>query len=159
MATLIAYVSQHGCTEKCATTLADKLQDDATLVNLKKDRNVTLDAYDTVLIGGSIHAGRIQKAVKKFCENNLNVLISKCTGLFLCCMETGENAQKQFENAFPEELRERAKATGLFGGAFDFAKMGFVSKTIIKKISKVDKSVSNINQESIDAFAEQINQT
>ena len=70
MKTLILYATRHGCAEKCATKL-----------------------------GGSIHAGKIQKGVKDFCAKNLEVLKGKRLGLYLCCMEEGPKAEAQFAAA------------------------------------------------------------
>ena len=64
MATLIVYRSKHGCTESCAEKLTEKTKDDTTLVNLKEKRGFDLADYDTVLVGGSIHVGRIQGVVR-----------------------------------------------------------------------------------------------
>ena len=71
-------------------------------------------------------------------------------------MEEGEKAQQQFQNAFPAELIQHATATGMFGGEFNFEKMNFIEKAIIKKISKIEKSVSKIDEQSIVEFAEKI---
>jgi menaquinone-dependent protoporphyrinogen oxidase len=147
MAAIIVYKSQHGCTEMCANELAKNLKDDATLVNLKKMPDADITEYETVLIGGSIHVGRIQKAV-----------LTKRIGLFICCMEEGEKAREEFDSAFPEQLREHAKATGIFGGAFNFDRMNFIEKTIVKKVAHIDKSVSKVNEDAIGEFIGKMNQ-
>jgi menaquinone-dependent protoporphyrinogen oxidase len=157
MATLVVYGSQHGCTESCAERLAGSIKDATTLANLKQKSSIDLGAYDTILVGGSIHAGRIQGAVRSFCSKNLDVLLTKRLGLFLCCMAEEKEARGEFENAFPEKLREHATATGIFGGAFDFERMNFLERAIIKKVGKVDGSVSKIDEAAIDAFSERIN--
>ena len=156
MKTLIAYASTHGCTEKCASTLKAQLKGDVELVNLRKIKNPDLLAYDTVIIGGSIHAGRMQGAVKRFCGKQNDNLKTKKLGLFLCCMEEGDNAWKEFNEGYPQELIDHATAKGLFGGEFDFEKMNAIEKVIIKKIGKIDKSVSKIFDANIKVFAEQM---
>jgi menaquinone-dependent protoporphyrinogen oxidase len=157
MSTLIAYVSQHGAAEKAARQLEGKLQDEVTVVNLKKNARPDPAGFDTVIIGGSIHAGKIQKAVKKFCQKNLDILTQKRLGLYLCCMEEGETAQKQFDEAYPAELRKHAAACGLFGGEFNFDRMNFLEKKIIQKVAGVSESVCKIKEEQIDQFARIIN--
>jgi menaquinone-dependent protoporphyrinogen oxidase len=157
MSTLIAYVSTHGCTKKAAHMLAELLDDKVSLVNLKKKSNPDLSSFDTILIGGSIHAGQIQRRVKHFCQKYLEILKQKRLGLFLCCMEEGENAQKQFDEAFPTELRTHATATGLFGGEFDFNKMNFIYKAIVKKVAGATESVSKIKEDNIRQFAKTLN--
>jgi len=156
MNTLIVYASTHGCTEKCAHKLASQLPNSPTVVNLKKSARIDLNDFETVVIGGSIHAGRMQAAVRKFCQKNLSQLKQKRIGLFVCCMEENEKAQQQFDEAFPSELLEQAIAKGFFGGEFDFDKMNFIVKAIIKKMANVDHSVSKIAEDEIGKFAAKI---
>jgi menaquinone-dependent protoporphyrinogen oxidase len=152
MKNLIVYASKHGCAESCAQQLQERLPGNTQLFSLKEKRPVSLDGYDTVIVGGSIHAGRIQKRVGGFCREFADLLKSVRLGLFLCCMEQGENAENQFREAFPEELRDHAAVSGLFGGVFDFKKMNFLERKIVKKVAGVDSSVSRIDREAIDRF-------
>jgi len=156
MSILIVFRSKHGTTLKCAEKLAGKFSADTRIVDLKKEPNIDISKFDTVIIGGSIHAGRMQKSVIKFCEKNMDNLLKKDLGLYLCCMEEGEKAQKQFDNAFPDKLIGSAKARGLLGGEFNFEKMNFLERFIIGKISGQSKSVSKINEENITDFFDKL---
>ena len=153
MKTLIAYSTTHGCTEKTAYELADFLGGESSVLNLKKTRIDDLNDFDRVIIGGSIHAGQIQKQVKNFCHKNLEILKNKELGLFICCMENGETAQKQLMEAFPEELHKVAKASAIFGGAFEFEKMNFLQKMIVKKVAKIKHSTSKVDHDAIKKFS------
>jgi len=153
MNTAIIFATKHGCTEKCSQKLANELKDNTTILNLESAKEIDLNHFDVLVLGGSIHAGTINRSLKKFIEKNLNQLIEKKVGLFLCCMEEGEKALEQFNNAFPEELRKISKANGFFGGAFDFEQMNFFEKAIIKKIANIEDSYSKINYQNISAFA------
>ena len=124
-----------------------------TLVNLKKEPHPSIESFQRVIVGGSVHAGQIQKRVKVFCKHNLNELQKKELGLFICCMEEGENASKQFDVAYPEELQRYAKATGIFGGAFDFERMNFAEKMIVKKVAHVNHNTSKVNFEAVRKFS------
>lgn len=157
MKTIIIYSTHNGCTEKCAKNLSQKLNGDISVVNLKNVTPKILNDYDTIIIGGSIRAGKIQSKIKKFCLQQAASLKTKRLGLFLCCMEQGDTAQKQFDDAYPEELRQHAMATGLFGGEFNFDKMNFLEKAIIRKVANVTESVSRISEENITEFAQQMN--
>ena len=156
MNTAIIYTTKHGSTSKCANTLANEMEINTKLYNLETENDIDITKYDTIIIGGSIHAGMINKKVKKFIDNNINILTEKKIGLFLCCMYEGDKALEQFQNAFPEILRNNAVAHGLFGGEFDFEKMNFLEKAIVKKVANVEKSVSNINYDNIKAFAKKM---
>jgi len=151
-------MSKHGCAEKTAGMLKEHLGGEVALVNLKKEKNLDLSRYDTIIVGGSIHAGRIQRGVRKYLERHRETLLGKQLGLYLCCMEEGETAEKQFEEADPEELRRHAAATGLFGGEFDLEKMNFFERKIVKKAAKVEESISRIDTEAIREFVEKISQ-
>lgn len=151
MKTAIIYASKHGTTEKVVDLLAEKLTGDISLVNIQDIPDPSIASFDTVIIGGSIHAGMIQKSIKHFCEKNLDELLQKETGLFICCM-LKEEAQEEFENAFPQALKDRARARGIFGGELLFEKMSFLEKFMVKKVAKVDKTVSAIDYAAIDQF-------
>ncbi len=136
--------------------LREQLSGDVSLINLKKDRNPDIACYDTIIVGGSIHAGKIQKDIRRFCESNSYTLLQKSLGLYICHMQEGETAQREFDDAYPEELRAHAVATGLFGGEFDFEKMNFIERTIVHKIAKIEDSVSRIDVEAVRAFVEEV---
>ncbi|HYQ58409.1 MAG TPA: flavodoxin domain-containing protein, partial [Draconibacterium sp.] len=152
------YCTTHGCTEKTANELKSFLGGEVQMVNLKQNPNPDITNFDQVIIGGSIHAGQIQKKVKEFCKQNLEGLQNKELGLFICCMEEGENAELQLQNAFPEVLYHGAKAKSYFGGEFNFQKMNFFEKLIVKKVAKVEESTSHFNQEAIRKFSNRMNQ-
>jgi menaquinone-dependent protoporphyrinogen oxidase len=156
MATLILYMTTHGCTEKATRMLMNSLNDDLTIVNLEGVPDPDLSKYSRVIIGGSIHMGEIQKELRKYCDRNLEKLLEKKVGLFLCCMFDGDVAKKQFEDAYPEALRTHASATGMFGGEITFDKMNTLEKLIVKKVAKINQDVSKLNQLAIKEFAEAI---
>ena len=156
MKTLIIYATKHGCTEQCAQKLKAGLSGESELLNIKGNLKKKIESFDTIIIGGSIHAGMVQRSIQKFCNNHLESLLKKKVGLFLCCMEKGEKADEQFRNAFPKELQNHAKAKGCFGGAFDFDRMNFIEKAIIKKVANIDQSISTISEESIQKFIKEI---
>ena len=101
MKTLITYCTTHGCTEKTATELKQFFGGEVLLVNLKKEPVPDLSSFDRIIVGGSIHAGQIQKKVKDFCTQNIDVLKNKELGLFICCMEHGEKHESQLQDAYP----------------------------------------------------------
>ena len=157
MKTLLAFASTHGCAHKCAEKLIGALDGETTVIDLKRGNAEDLGSFDAVVVGGSIHAGKVQRAVRGFCERNLDALRAKRLGLYLCCMEEGQKAEAQFDAAYPSELRAVAAARGLFGGEFDFNKMNWIEKSIVRKVSGLTASVSKIREDAILAFAEAMN--
>jgi menaquinone-dependent protoporphyrinogen oxidase len=151
--TLIVYSSHHGFVRTCVDRLAARLDGRVMSVDLKKESNPDPGNYDHVIIGGSIHAGKIQKRVRSYVEGRSALLKAKKLGLFLCCMEEGEKAEKEFKDSYPGGLIAKAAATGIFGGEFDFQKMNFLEKAVVKKVAGVTASISRLNEEAIEAFA------
>ncbi len=159
MKTLIIYTSSHGCTEKAVKELSQKLSGEITCKDLKLHNSPPLYDFERIIIGGSIHTGQIQKRIRDFCSTNLKQLKSKEIGLFICCMYEAEIARKEIKNAFSEELHQMAKTEAIFGGEYNFDKMNFVEKLLVKKIAKVRESVSNLDHDSIDRFAIRMEKT
>lgn len=158
MKVAIIFASKHGTTEKVANLLAEKLRrkgDDVLLYNLRKGISPDLNLFDKIIIGGSIHAGNIQRGLMNFCEKNKEILKENELGLFICCMHK-EKAQEQFDNAYCEELRNHSNANSVMGGEFIFEKMNFFERIIVKKIAKIKSSVSDINTKEINRFADEV---
>jgi menaquinone-dependent protoporphyrinogen oxidase len=155
MKTLIVYATKHGCTRKYAEILASLLPE-AVLSDLKMDSSPGLDACDTVVVSGSIHAGQVQKSVRAFCEKNRDVLRQKKLGLFVSCMEEGEKARQQLEEAFPADLVSSAAVVAHFGGAFDFDKMNVLERAIVRKVAKISSSVSRFDEAAVRDFAKRL---
>jgi menaquinone-dependent protoporphyrinogen oxidase len=132
--TLVLYGSKYGCTEKCAHLLRDKLAK-ADIVDLCQVPSPSLDNYDTVLIGSSVYAGQINKAVARFCTTNLSALTQKQIGLFVCC-GLPEKAMEQLENGFPKELVQVARAKGYFGHQLDMAKLNLMERILLRLLGK-----------------------
>lgn len=153
MSTVIIYSTRHGATKKCAELLKFKLFG-AEIIDLKENPNFDFSSYDTVIIGGSVNAGRVKGSLKKFCEKNKEELLKKKLGLFICCMAEGNEAELEIKNNFPPELYEKAVAKDYFGGIFDFTKMNFIERFIIGKVAKVKESVFKIKEDRITMFAE-----
>ena len=123
------------------------------MINLGMSGAMDISVYDAIIIGGSIHAGKVQKGIQRFCKKYREILLKMKLGLYLCHMEQGETARRQLDEAYPEELKAHASAVGLFGGEFDFKKMNFLERKIVKKIAGIEDSVSRINGDAIREFA------
>ncbi len=159
MKTIIIYTTSHGCTEKVVSELSQKLSGEVVSLDLHHQSLPPLAGYDRIIIGGSIHAGQIQKRIRKFCQTYLDELREKEIGLFICCMYEPEIAREEIQNAFPEELHQMAKTEAIFGGEFNFDKMNFVEKMLVRKIARVHESVSKIDHSSIERFANRMEKT
>ncbi len=155
MKTLIAYSTTLGCTEQCASKLKDDLGSGVEMVRIARRQKYTLEQYDTVIIGGSIHEGMIQRSVYKFCVNNLEILLQKQVGLFVCCMDPDANEKELIDRAFPDELVGHALSSGFFGGELNIKKMNLLQKIMTRKAARLQKE-PDIDFQKILDFARKI---
>ncbi len=157
MKTLIAYSTTLGCTEQCASKLKDGLVDDVEMVRISRRRKFNLEEYEVIIVGGSIHEGMIQRSVHNFCEANLDILLKKQVGLFVCCMDPDADEQKLIQQAFPDKLVKHALASGFFGGELNIKKMNLLQKIMTRKAARLQKE-PDIDFQKILAFANEIQQ-
>lgn len=148
MKTAIIYTSKHGTTEKVAGMINDFASGSTELINLKKVKDIDLEQFEKVIIGGSIHAGKVQNRIAKFCEKHNAELMKKKLGFFLSCMEE-DKAQEQFNNAYPEPLRKHAMSNKITGGEILLDRMNFLERYMVKKVGKMTESVSKIKEDKI----------
>lgn len=155
MKILIIYASKTGTTEKCANLLKEKLGD-ADISNIKSLNN-DINNYDLIVIGTPIRTGLIDKNIKKFLINNIDILKSKKTAYFICC-GFKENYLKYFEQNFPKELLNRALIYDTFGGELDLKKQKGFDKFIVKMVSKnnAQKEDIKILIKNIDDFVKKL---
>ncbi len=147
MKTVIVYATSHGTTEKVANIIASKLGN-TTLINLEKGGHIDLTQYQQVIIGGSIHAGSIQRKVREFCQRNMVQLLQMRVGLFICAMNEPE-FDNELKMSFPELLSNHALSKKVVGGEFIIEKMNFIEKFLVKKISGVSQTISKIDENRV----------
>lgn len=158
--TIIVYASRHGTTAEYAKKLLKMLDGNVDLCFLNERENSLPDltVYNTFVIGGSIHYGRINKSVVNFCNNNYEMLMSKRLGLFITCYFEGDNAQQQLKNAFPKGLHDRAVASTYFDGELLYPKMNYWEKMVAKLVLKADEVKPLLSKPRITDFANKLNQ-
>lgn len=150
MKTAVIYASSHGTTEKVAEKIKTGLGENGIVTfNLKTNKNIDLSLYDNIVIGGSIHAGSVQGSVKEFCKKNMVDLLQKRVALYVCAMNEPEFEQ-ELKGAFPEMLYNYAICKKVVGGEFNFDKLNFLERIIVKKVSGISESVEKINNSAID---------
>lgn len=155
--TLIVFASEHGTVEKCARELFRLIDGKVDICDLnKRDIIPDLSGYDSIVIGGSIHSGKIQRVISDFCVANLDLLINKRIGLFINCIYSGEKAIKQLEEAFPKELSDKAVVREYFGGEINELKLNYWEKIITKQMIDQENLVVSLSKEKIDHFAKTI---
>lgn len=156
MKTAIIYYSKHGITEQVAHLLGEKLDNGVDYISLRESPKPDIWIYDRIIIGTSIYASTPSRKVSLFCKKNRSLLEEKVRGLFICCMNEKQELE-EMNNAFPEYLQKLAIPTAILGGEFHFDKMNFIERFLVKKIAKVNSSVSRLRYDAIREFADRIN--
>lgn len=136
MKTIIIYATKYGYTEDCVKELKEKLQGDVLTLNILTEKISGVDAFDNVIIGGSIYMGQINKKLKAFCDNYMSEIMGKKVALFLSC-GLPENFEQNIANAFPDELRKKAVSCECFGGELRTDKMKGPDRIISNLMKKV----------------------
>lgn len=156
MKTVILYSTKHGTVEKAVKLLNKELGESVISYRMKKNipLSLSLNDFDLVILGGSIYMGNIQKEIRNFIKQNLDILLTKRVGLFICAGHPNPiEIQKEWENAFPKELYNHAIVKENIGYEFDFNKMSFLEKAMIKKIHGIKESQFALSNETITHFA------
>ncbi|WP_223069745.1 flavodoxin domain-containing protein [Paenibacillus caui] len=153
MATLIMYTTKHGTTEKAVNLLKQKLAGMVHAVNISREKVPALEGYDTVIIGGSIYMGHIQKELTKCINKYLPTLLAKKVGLFICAGHPDSKMlAKEMKEAFPAALYEHAIAKEIFGYEFNYSKLHVMEKWILKQVAGVKASRFALSEAKIDGF-------
>jgi len=159
MKTIIIYTSSNRGTERAVKKLSQKLSGEVETIDLKHHHNPPLDEFDRIIIGGSIHSGKIQQRINYFCLTHMNIFRTKEIGLFICCTHEPEIARDVIQNAFPEELHQMAKTEAIFSGKFNFEEMNLVKRILVKRVPRIRERVSSLDPEIIDRFAVRMEKT
>ncbi len=153
MKILIVYASNHGTTAKVVEKLSRLIgYNRCKSVNIRETTPPALDNFNSVIIGGSVHYGRVQRKIRKYCEKNLDELLTKQIGLFICYINQKEEI-KEYIDSYPAELIQHAHAEGFFGGELKLEKMNLLERYLVKKRLDYSESIRRIDSQSINHFA------
>ncbi|WP_227356069.1 flavodoxin domain-containing protein [Haladaptatus salinisoli] len=141
---LVLYGTGEGQTAKVADRIVDTLTargHDATAVDAgKTPLNLTVDDFDAVLVGASIHGGKHQPAIREFVTSNREMLAAKPTAFFQVSLssadEQGEAQAAGYVEEFVEETGWHPDRIGLFGGALRYSQYGFLKRLVMKQVAK-----------------------
>lgn len=156
MKTIIIYGSTYGYAKDCAINLSKQLNGDVLLINISTDTIPPIDEFNNIVIGGAIYMGQISKKIKAYCVSNVELLMKKRVGLFLCS-GLPQNYEINIKNAFSEELLKQAISIESFGGELRVEKMKFTHKILVgimkKAAVKEEKALAKQMPENIAKMA------
>jgi menaquinone-dependent protoporphyrinogen oxidase len=154
MKTLILYATKYGATEEVARRLRKQLDGEVDLINVAASPVHSPEPYDTIVLGGSIYMGKIQKQLTNYIRKNIDVLEQKKIGLFICAAHPEEKKRIiELQQAFPASLNRKAAAKAVLGYAINFDKMRLIDKFIMRKIKGDSTNVAEFYDDRIKSFS------
>lgn len=138
---LVTYATQAGSTADVAMFIGKTLAERGMNTDVKPMADVvSLDGYSSVVIGSGVRAGKLYSAAVKFVKKHKDGLAQVPAAAFVVCLtmkdDTPEN--RKTAAAFLDPIRAEISLVdaGLFGGAMDCAKLGFLPRFVIKHMVK-----------------------
>ncbi len=162
MKILIAYATKSGSCRECASLLSRELQRQEVTVCDLANNHPNVSDYDTVIIGGNIRFGKLDRRVYRFIDSNKDKLLKMKSAFFICNgFSDDENVDSYFKKCFPCEVIEKSVHHDTFGGELKPDKLHGIDKIIVKLILKANEendefAKPNILTESICRFADKI---
>jgi menaquinone-dependent protoporphyrinogen oxidase len=136
---LVAYATWAGSTAGVAERIAGVLNRSGFTAEWKRAGEVKdTGSYDAVVLGTAVHAGKLHPDALKFARRNAADLGRKPFAAFVVCLAMKERDEKSRATAsgYLEPIRGQVKpvSEGLFAGAYDPQKLGFVARQIMKMV-------------------------
>jgi len=155
MKNCIIFTTKHGSAAKAADLLKQKLNAETDIINLNDVKKIDITDYDTIVLGGSIYIGKIQKRMIKFIKKNLKQLLNKNITLYVMAGEK-DNPEAVIQKVYLPELNDHAISKRYFGYEMILENMNALEKAVVKSLG-VKESVSELNHEAIEDMAKTIN--
>lgn len=153
MKILIIYSTKYNCTKNVGEIIKNKIKENVDLIDVKQAKHIKIDSYDRIIFGTSVYMGKISKEMKKFVNENKEIILKKKYGIFLCCVDKEMGALR---NSFDYEILENASIKSRLGFAMNFEKMSFFHRTIAKFVSRLIENVEEYYYIEIDKFIREI---
>ena len=133
MKILIAYDSGNGTVKTAVDRMIQPLKTlDVTVVSLNENQP-NPNAYDIVVIGGSVRFGKLRKTAAKYLRDHESILAQKKLGLFFCCGLI-EEQDYYAEKLFSPALRNAAFHLAFFGGSLNTDGLSFWDKMMVRSM-------------------------
>ncbi|SEP03550.1 menaquinone-dependent protoporphyrinogen oxidase [Halogranum amylolyticum] len=166
---LVLYGTGEGQTAKIAeritTTISERGHEASALDVRNRPESFTLEGYDAVVVGASIHVGKHQDEVRDFVTDNRNTLSGMPTAFFQVSLSSANEEKREeaagYVESFLTETGWDPDRIGQFGGALRFSEYGFLKRLMMKRIAKdllteereQDGDIEFTDWDAVDAFA------
>jgi menaquinone-dependent protoporphyrinogen oxidase len=142
---LVVYGTKYGQTEKIARYIGNRLLEAKRALTLMNGdavpRELSLDAFDGVIVGASIIVGKHQRSIRSFVREHRDVINTLPSAFFSVSgsaaskSETGRNEATRMLSAFLSETGWRPRLTRTIGGAMAFRRYNPLVRWMMKRIS------------------------
>lgn len=169
---LILSASKHGHTSKIAHHIARRIRDagDQVVMHTPDVSDVlAVDAYDAVIVGGSIHAGHHQRDLVDWVKHHpitLNQMPSAFFSVSLSAAEDTDESQtavQKYIDDFADDTGWQPNLTQSFAGALQYLEYDFFTRTLIRLMMHKAGHPTDVSQDFdytdwdlVDAFADRV---
>ena len=145
MQILVLYASKHGQTEKIAARIGGVMRGqgvEAVVKNAVDHPDLDPSQFDAVVVGASIHAGHHQRQVLDWVKAHAPTLNSMPTAFFSVSLSAAEDdeesreANRKYLDDFSDETGWSPTETISFAGALQYLEYDFMTKLLMRLISK-----------------------
>jgi menaquinone-dependent protoporphyrinogen oxidase len=133
MKVLVSAASRHGATTEIAKAIADALSAKGIETEIRRPEEVaSVSAYDGIVLGSGVYAGRWLGPVKQLIEREAATLATKPVWLF-SSGPLGDPLKPEHDPEDVELMLKRTHAVGhrTFAGKIDERKLGIAEKAIL----------------------------
>nr|WP_240148913.1 flavodoxin domain-containing protein [Halorubellus sp. JP-L1] len=151
--------------ERIAATIGERGHETNALNVADRPDASTLDEYDAVIVGASIHVGKHQDEVRNFVAANRDALAEMPNAFFQVSLSSADEEKREeaagYVESFVTETGWHPDRIGQFGGALRFSEYGFLKRLMMKRIAKdllteggePNGDVEFTDWDAVDAFA------
>jgi menaquinone-dependent protoporphyrinogen oxidase len=155
---LVVYATNHGHTAKVATRIGDGLAACDTTADLRAVESATavaFDAYDGVIVAGSVHAGHHQRTLVNWVKRHRNPLEALPSGFVSVSLTAAEDsdearvAAQRYIDDFLDETGLTPRSTTAVAGALQFEEYDFFTRLAVRLIAHRKMGTTDFHHDEV----------